>query len=90
MFAALGLRSNLAQFVDARSVSEKLKTQLSVMLCAKRIVLIIICYVNSYPKDSFLVFATRFIIHAAVVTFVAGSLEAGGLPGSLEILEALK
>ncbi len=29
-------------------------------------------------------------IHAEVVTFVAGSLEAGGLPGSLEIPEVLK
>jgi hypothetical protein len=29
-------------------------------------------------------------IHAEVVTFVAGSLEAGGLPGSLEITEVLK
>ncbi len=31
-----------------------------------------------------------FKIYAAVVTFVAGSLEAGGLPGSLEIPEVLK
>ncbi len=31
-----------------------------------------------------------FLIYAAVVTFVAGSLEAGGLPGSLEIPEVLK
>jgi hypothetical protein len=30
------------------------------------------------------------MIHAEVVTFVAGSLEAGGLPGSLEIPEVLK
>ncbi len=30
------------------------------------------------------------VIHAEVVTFVAGSLEAGGLPGSLEIPEVLK
>jgi hypothetical protein len=29
-------------------------------------------------------------IYAEVVTFVAGSLEAGGLPGSLEIPEVLK
>ncbi len=29
-------------------------------------------------------------IYAEVVTFVAGSLEAGGLPGSLEILVVLK
>jgi hypothetical protein len=29
-------------------------------------------------------------IYAEVVTFIAGSLEAGGLPGSLEILVALK
>ncbi len=29
-------------------------------------------------------------MYAAVVTFVAGSLEAGGLPGSLEIPEVLK
>ncbi len=29
-------------------------------------------------------------INAEVVTFVAGSLEAGGLPGSLEITEVLK
>jgi hypothetical protein len=29
-------------------------------------------------------------INAEVVTFVAGSLEAGGLPGSLEIPEVLK
>ncbi len=29
-------------------------------------------------------------IDAVVVTFVAGSLEAGGLPGSLEIPEVLK
>ncbi len=29
-------------------------------------------------------------IDAEVVTFVAGSLEAGGLPGSLEISEVLK
>ncbi len=34
---------------------------------------------------------TNFLeIHAEVVTFVAGSLEAGGLPGSLEIPEVLK
>ena len=31
-----------------------------------------------------------FLIYAEVVTFVAGSLEAGGLPGSLEIPEVLK
>jgi hypothetical protein len=30
------------------------------------------------------------LIYAEVVTFVAGSLEAGGLPGSLEIPEVLK
>ena len=30
------------------------------------------------------------MINAEVVTFVAGSLEAGGLPGSLEIPEVLK
>ncbi len=29
-------------------------------------------------------------MYAEVVTFVAGSLEAGGLPGSLEIPEVLK
>jgi hypothetical protein len=29
-------------------------------------------------------------IYAEVVTFVAGSLEAGGLPGSLEIPDVLK
>jgi hypothetical protein len=29
-------------------------------------------------------------IYAEVVTFVAGSLEAGGLPGNLEIPEVLK
>ncbi len=29
-------------------------------------------------------------IYAEVVTFVAGSLEAGGLPGSLELTEVLK
>jgi hypothetical protein len=29
-------------------------------------------------------------IYAEVVTFVAGSLEAEGLPGSLEILDVLK
>jgi hypothetical protein len=29
-------------------------------------------------------------INAEVVTFVAGSLEAGGLPGSLEIPDVLK
>jgi hypothetical protein len=34
--------------------------------------------------------ATHFTIHAEVVTFVAGSLEAGGLPGSLEVLVVLK
>jgi hypothetical protein len=28
--------------------------------------------------------------YAEVVTFVAGSLEAGGLPGSLEVLVVLK
>ncbi len=32
----------------------------------------------------------QIIMDAAVVTFVAGSLEAGGLPGSLEIPEVLK
>jgi hypothetical protein len=32
----------------------------------------------------------EFGIYAEVVTFVAGSLEAGGLPGSLEIPEVLK
>ncbi len=30
------------------------------------------------------------LINAEVVTFVAGSPEAGGLPGSLEIPEVLK
>ncbi len=30
------------------------------------------------------------LINAEVVTFVAGSLEAGGLPGSLEVLVVLK
>jgi hypothetical protein len=30
------------------------------------------------------------IIYAAVVTFVAGSLEAGGLPGYPEVLLSLK
>ncbi len=30
------------------------------------------------------------VMYAEVVTFVAGSLEAGGLPGSLETLEVLK
>ncbi len=29
-------------------------------------------------------------MYAEVVTFVAGSLEAGGLPGSLEIPDVLK
>jgi hypothetical protein len=32
----------------------------------------------------------RATMYAEVVTFVAGSLEAGGLPGSLEIPEVLK
>jgi hypothetical protein len=30
------------------------------------------------------------LMNSEVVTFVAGSLEAGGLPGSLEIPEVLK
>ncbi len=34
--------------------------------------------------------STVFQIYAEVVAFVAGSLEAGGLPGSLEIPEVLK
>ncbi len=32
----------------------------------------------------------KFSIHAEVVTFVAGSLEAGGLPGYPEVLLSLK
>ncbi len=36
------------------------------------------------------VLEAAFEIYAEVVTFVAGSLEAGGLPGSLEIPEVLK
>ncbi len=35
-------------------------------------------------------FKTYYKINAEVVTFVAGSLEAGGLPGSLEIPDVLK
>ncbi len=35
-------------------------------------------------------FTFQLTIYAEVVTFVAGSLEAGGLPGSLEITEVLK
>ena len=41
-------------------------------------------------KASMSCFFTIKQIYAEVVTFVAGSLEAGGLPGSLEISEVLK
>ncbi len=37
-----------------------------------------------------IMYFTFIFIYAEVVTFVAGSLEAGGLPGSLEIPEVLK
>jgi hypothetical protein len=41
-------------------------------------------------KKSLILFVIFVLIYAEVVTFVAGSLEAGGLPGSLEVLVVLK
>jgi hypothetical protein len=41
-------------------------------------------------KERFLKILEKYKIHAAVVTFVAGSLEAGGLPGYPEVFVSLK
>jgi hypothetical protein len=45
---------------------------------------------SSDPENLRRVNKLERFIYAEVVTFVAGSLEAGGLPGSLEIPEVLK
>ncbi len=43
-----------------------------------------------FKEKIVLSFYRCFEIHAVVVTFVAGSLEAGGLPGYPEVLVSLK
>ncbi len=47
-------------------------------------------FIKILPFNNKKNFTSFTFIYAEVVTFVAGSLEAGGLPGSLEIPEVLK
>ncbi len=49
-----------------------------------------LCYIITFFIVVALIFYNLLTIYAEVVAFVAGSLEAGGLPGSHKIPEVLK